>query len=158
MKVILLKAVPKIGKPDDIVEVSEGFARNALFPQKLAVPMTAATLAQLHRKQSARETTLAMRHALLEKAMADLSGTTLVCTVPANEQGNLFSKIDAKDLAKLLLAHYRIDIDPACIVLPRDYIKHLGVYTVRLKEKNFNGAFTVEIARNELLHHGAGKR
>lgn len=147
MKIILLKTVPKVGKAEDIVEVSKGFARNSLFPKKLAVPVSSTTLAELHRKQSSRSAEQAVRMTLLEKALDELAGKSVIFTVNANEKGNLFSKIDSNDVAAYLLKEQRLAIDPKCIILPESQIKKIGTYKVQLKEKNFSRTFTMEISK-----------
>src|SRR4051812_15322751 len=111
MKVILLKGVPKVGKPEEIVEVSDGYAQNALFPRRLAVPATQHAVDALKQRQLGRVAQKAEQHALLDQAMKSIGGANILYTAPANEKGSLFSKIDAADVSKFLLDEHRISID-----------------------------------------------
>lgn len=147
MKVILLKAVPKLGKAEDVVEVNEGFARNSLFPQKKAVQATDSALLDLARKKHNRTTEKAVQQTLLDKAIKEIEGAAIAYKAPANDKGVLFSKITAKDIAQFLLQTSRIAIDPKCIVVPGDAIKHLGKYTIDVEDGSYKTSFvfTVEI-------------
>ncbi len=147
MRVILLKPVAKVGKPEDVVEVSEGFARNSLFPRKLAIPATPAHLQSLERKQSGRATEKAVRRTLLDSAIQSTSGKSFVMEVSANEQGSLFSKIHATDIAKYLLDVHRLDLDPACIVLPEKSIKKLGTYDLELVDGTYKATISIEVIK-----------
>ena len=147
MKVILLKAVPKVGKPEDIVEVNEGFARNSLFPKKLAIPATPTAVEALTRKQSGRAADKAVRRTLLDKAIEQAGGKSIVYTVPANEQGNLFSKIDARVIADYLMDNHRLNIDPKCIFIPDIFIKKVGTYTVAIKDGSYETTFSIDIQK-----------
>jgi len=147
MKVILLKAVPKVGKPEEVVEVNEGFARNALFPRKLAIPATASALAELTRKQSGRAADKAVRKVLLDKAIVEAEGKSLVFFAPANEQGSLFSKIHPKDIAQFLLNEHRLDIDHACIYIPDEVIKKTGSYDIQIKDGGYSANLAIEIRK-----------
>lgn len=147
MKVILLKAVPKVGKPEEIVEVSEGFARNSLFPQKLAIPATDAAVLALSNKQSARATEKVVRHTLMDRAIVEATGKSLVYFVPANEKGNLFSKIDNKTIAEFLMNEHRLDIDPACIHIEGGSIKKIGEHSIAIVDGSYRATVILEVKR-----------
>lgn len=135
MKVILLKGVPKVGKPGEIVDVSDGYAANALFPHKLAIPATDKNREALQKKKNAEITTKAYHHELLEKAIASLPDEVLTLSVRANEKGHLFSKITEDDIVKALLAH-RVSIAPKNIILG-GIIKEVGVHTIVIQEGTY---------------------
>ncbi len=143
MKVILLKSVQKVGKLGDVVDVSDGYAANALFPRKLAILATQKNLENLKRKQDSAIATKALQHELLEKAILSLPSETLTISARANEKGNLFSKIDAEDIV-LALSKHRVVISAKNVVLHQQ-IKELGTYTVTLSEGAFNKDITVAI-------------
>ncbi|HVY35890.1 MAG TPA: 50S ribosomal protein L9 [Candidatus Paceibacterota bacterium] len=147
MKVILLKAVQKVGKPEDVVDVSDGYARNVLLRHNLAIPATPDALLKLRQKQSAREADKAARRELLDSAITTIAGQSIVYTVPANEQGNLFSKISAKDIATFLFKQHRIDIDATHILLPDEHIKKLGTYEITVADGEYRGTFTVVVEK-----------
>lgn len=143
MKVILLKSVPKVGKTGDIVEVSDGYAANALFPRKLAIPATSTNLASLEKKSASEKAQKALQHELLEKAIASLPNETVIIPARANEKGSLFSRIDAEEIVKALEQH-RIVISPKNIVLDHP-IKEIGTYTLHVKEGVYAKSIQVAI-------------
>ena len=143
MKVILLKSVSKVGKTGDIVEVSDGYAANALFPNKKAIPATAKNLESLNRKKQSDEDLKALQHGLLEQAILALPDTTIEINVRANEKGHLFSKIDENNIVEELLKH-RISISAKNIIL-KEAIKELGTYQVAVKEGDYKAGITVSV-------------
>lgn len=143
MKVILLKGVPKVGKPGEIVEVSDGYAANALFPHKLAIPATDKNREILQKKKDAVSATKAYQHELLEKAIASLPDEVLTITVRANEKGHLFSKITEDDIVKSLLEH-RVSIAPKNIIL-QGLIKEVGVHTITIQEGEYKKTIKLSI-------------
>lgn len=145
MKVILLKSVPKVGKKDDVVEVNQGYAANALFPQKLAIPATAAAIANSKIRAQHKVTEREIQHNLLDRAIGELEGKALVYRVKANEKGNLFSKIDAIDISKELLKQYRIAVDAKLMSIENLPIKHTGIYIVTVADGTYRSSFSVDI-------------
>lgn len=143
MKVILLKGVPKVGKPGEVVTVSDGYAANALFPHKLAIPATEKNLQSLKNKKDAELHAKALQHELLEKAIMNLPNEVLTITVKANDKGHLFSKIDESDIVAALLTH-RVSIAPKNIILPSP-IKALGLYTILIQEGSYKKEITLNI-------------
>ncbi len=141
MKVILLKSVPKLGKVDDIVEVPDGYAANALFPKRLATPATPSTITARNRKLEGKVEQTKLQHELLDKAISTLDGKALVYTARANEQGSLFSKVTADDIAQVLLDQYRLSIDSKKLLLPEQGIKHVGLYTIGIVDGTYKATF-----------------
>lgn len=144
MKVILLKTIPKIGKKDEIVEVNVGYANNSLLPQKLAIPATPAAVAAMKAKQQHKIAEKEIQHNLLDRAISELAGKSLVVKAKANDKGNLFSKIDGSDIALELLKQCRISIDPNKITIEAP-IKHTGSYAVKVSDGEYRSTFTVDI-------------
>ena len=132
MKVILLQDVKSQGKKDQVIEVSEGYARNFLFPKKLAAPADTKAVtdaknrkdSEKHRveleKQSARE---------LAKSLAEL---TVRITAEAGADGRFYGAVTSKDIAEALKAQNGIDIDKRKIELDSP-IKAFGTYRVDIK-------------------------
>ncbi len=145
MKVILLKSVPKVGKTNDIVEVSEGYARNALFAKKLAIPATAQAIAEVQRKAQNKIAEKNVQHDLLERAIESLDGRTLVYKVKANEKGSLFSKVTETDISKALLELQRISIDPSLLKIATGQIKQIGEYEVLITDEGYTSSFIVSV-------------
>jgi large subunit ribosomal protein L9 len=145
MKVILLKPVAKVGKNGDVVEVSDGYAANSLFPSKSAIPATAKNLEILNRKKQSNADLKAFQHGLLEQAITALPNTTIEIKVRANEKGHLFSKIDEEKIVEALLK-YRISISAKNIVL-KDNIKELGTYEVGVREGDYSTNINVAVVK-----------
>lgn len=111
MKVILLADVKKVGKKDQIVEVSDGYAQNFLIARKLAVPATTGSKAVLQKQQDDE----AARQAKLReeaKALAEqLKTITLEFTVQSGKDGKMFGNISLKQVADQLENNYKISVD-----------------------------------------------
>lgn len=124
MKVILLKDIKGTGKKDQIIEASDGFARNYLFPRKLAVEASAANLnaienaksAQSHRKEVERQEALE-----LAKKMGEM---TVEIAVRAGENGRLFGKVTNQEVADALKAKYGMEVDKRKISV--EGVKNVG--------------------------------
>jgi large subunit ribosomal protein L9 len=144
MKVILLKNVPKVGKKDEIVEVNQGYATNALFPQKLAMLATPEAISSLKKRQQNTIAQKEIKKNLLDRAIQDLNGENITIAVQANEQGNLFSKIDAKDIASAF-AKKDIPLDPKMIIVPGEVIKKVGEYDIQIKDGEYSAVVKVTI-------------
>jgi large subunit ribosomal protein L9 len=145
MKVILLQQVPKVGKKGEVVEVSDGFAANALFPTKKAIPATTKNLEALERKNASLEDMRALEHGLLEAAIKSLPNMTLTIPMKANEKGHLFSKVDAGAIVEALATH-RISISAKNVVL-KEPIKILGLYEVTIAEGSYKGTISVSVVQ-----------
>ncbi len=132
MKVLLLADVKGQGKKDQIVEVSDGYARNFLFPKKLAVIADAKVLSETKSKEEARQYKLKEEKAAA-KALADkLSTITVNITASSGGDGRLYGSITSKDIAEKLAAQHKIEIDKRKLVLGEN-IKAYGTYQVEVK-------------------------
>ncbi len=131
MEVILTKDVDKIGKAGSVLKVKDGFARNLLFPRKLAVPVTAANLKRIeqekeklsHLAEEKKQEALALKERL-EKLSLTISASA------QNEQ-NLYGSVTSQDISAGLKEE-GIEIDKNLIILDEP-IKSLGVYEVSVK-------------------------
>lgn len=132
MKIILLQDEKKLGKKGDIVEVSEGYARNFVLPKKIGVEATPKNLNDL-KLQKSNEAKVAQEQLDNAKAMAELLETKeVVVTIKAGENGRTFGSVSTKEIAAALKAQTDIDVDKKKIVLP-EAIKNFGVYNVPIK-------------------------
>ncbi len=132
MKLILQQEVKNLGKKGDVIEVSEGYARNFLLPKKLAIPATAGNVnaAQQQKDNDARKAKRLLDEARLYAAQfAKLKVTVAVKT---GEGGRLFGSVTSKDIADALKDQHGIDLDKRKIEL-KDAIKALGAYPVTVK-------------------------
>lgn len=111
MKVILLADVKKVGKKDQTVEVSDGYATNFLFPRHLAVQVTKKSVEVLaDQKEAARQLDEANRKAAQELA-AKLKNITIEFKVKTGKEGKLFGNISTKQIEDELLKQFNITID-----------------------------------------------
>ncbi len=145
MKVILLKSVPKVGKKDDIVTVADGYAQNVLLPKRMAVAATDAAILALKRNQQNRVTEKEIQHTLLDKALGELAGKTLIYKAKTNEKGSLFSKIDENDISKILFDQHHVSIDAKLLTIEHGPIKQTGTYTVLVQEGSYKNSFSITL-------------
>jgi large subunit ribosomal protein L9 len=131
MKVILLADVKNVGKKGEVVNASDGYARNFLFPRKLAQEATSENLHILNqKKENDRKKKLAETEeaqALAEK----LKGKEIKIAAKSGEHGRLFGAITNKDVADAIKKQFSIDIDKKKVVV--DTIKQIGTYDVEVK-------------------------
>lgn len=132
MKVLLLADVKGQGKKDQIVEVSDGYARNFLFPKKLAVVADAKVMSEAKSKEESKQFKLKEEKAAA-KALAEKIGTlTVKITAPAGSDSRLYGSVTTKDIAEALLKQHKIDIDKRKMTL-NENIKTYGTYNVDVK-------------------------
>lgn len=132
MKVVLRRDVPKVGDEDTLVEVSDGFARNYLFPKKLAVPATPAETAALEKRKAEKEKEMAGKRTELEELAKRISGLEISISVDAGEGGKLFGSVTSQDIAAEVSKAAQIELDKKKIELA-DPIKVVGEYSVPVK-------------------------
>ena len=131
MKVILLQDVKKIGKKGDVIEASDGYARNFLFPRKLAQEANDSNMHILNnKKENERKQKLAELEAA-QKLAGELKGKEITIKAKTGESGKLFGAITSKDVAELIKEQYKIEIDKKKIVM--DTIKLAGGYEIDVK-------------------------
>ncbi len=132
MKVILTQDIKSVGKKGQIIDASDGYARNYLLPKKLAVIADATNLNELKMKQDAnkyrRDMTMANAKELSEK----MKGYELVFKIKAGDNGKTFGSVTSKDIAEQLNKKYFVEVDKKKICLD-DAIKSLGVYNIEIK-------------------------
>ena len=126
MKVVLLKDVKNMGKRDDILTVSDGYARNFLFPQKLAAEATPGTLKEIERKRAAQDAREAeLRTEALAKAEL-LKNKVIVLQVKCGDKGRLYGSVTAAEVAEALEKQHGIKADKRKIDIG-DPIRETGV-------------------------------
>ncbi|CCJ34047.1 MULTISPECIES: 50S ribosomal protein L9 [Caloramator] len=132
MKVILNADVKGVGKKGDVINVSDGYARNFLFPRKLAIEANESNLkvleAQKAKEEQKRQEELQRARELAKK----LSEITVEVSVKAGENGKLFGSITSKDISDALKKQHGIEIDKKKIELD-EAIKVAGVYNIEVK-------------------------
>ena len=131
MKVILLADVKGTGKKDDIIEVSDGFARNCLFKKKLAVEATATQVNSITNKKKAESFHKQEEVKAWIAVANEIRNKEVVCSVKCGENGKVFGSITSKEISdKLSALGYNIDKKK---ILLKEPLKSIGIYDVELK-------------------------
>ena len=132
MKVILQQDVRGQGKKGQLVEVSDGYARNFLLPKKLAVVATAENLNTMKQQEKARKAQEAAEKAEAEATAKKLEGLMVKIPAKAGEGGRLFGAVTAKEVSEALAEQFGVNIPKARLVLDEP-IKSCGGYQIRAK-------------------------
>ena len=132
MKVILLDNIKGVGKKDEVINASDGYARNFLFPKKLAVEANAQNLSKLKNKKDSEQYKKDVDRAEAEKIASQLDKITLSIKVKAGENGRIFGGVTSKEIAEELNKQYNIEIDKKKIVLSEN-IKNIGTFDLNIK-------------------------
>lgn len=132
MKVILLADVKGTGKKEEIVNVSDGYARNFLFPRKLAVESTPGAAKEIERKKAAERQREMERRAEAEKKAGVLRGKVINVAAKCGAQGRLYGSVTGQEIAEALKKQYQVDVDKRKIDLS-DAIRSVGETEVIVK-------------------------
>ena len=132
MKVILQQDVKGQGKKGQMVEVSEGYARNFLLPRKIAIPATADAINTMNLKEKAKKAEEARQKALAEETAEKLKECMVKLTARAGAGGKLFGAVTTKEISEGLQKQFGIDIPKQKLVL-EDPIKAFGNYEVKAR-------------------------
>ena len=132
MKVILQQDVKCHGKKGQMVEVSDGYARNFLLPKKLAIPATAENVNTMKQQEKARKAQEAAEKAEAQAIAKQLEGLTVKVSAKAGEGGRLFGAVTAKEISEALNAQHGLNIAKTKIVLDEP-IKSCGGYQLKCK-------------------------
>ena len=131
MKVVLLKDVKNVGKRDDILTVSDGYARNFLFPQKLAAEATPGALKEISRKRAAQDAREAEARAEAEAKAAMLKNKVVTLNVKCGEKGRLYGSVTAAEVAEALEKQHGIKVDRRKLDIG-DPIRETGVREIHV--------------------------
>ena len=132
MKVILLCDVKGQGKKDQVVEVSDGYARNFLFPQKKAVPADAKSLGELKSKEESRQFKISEDKKAAAALAAKISNVEIEIKMGHGQDGRLYGSVTAKDIATELSRAIGTEVDKRKLIL-KEAIKAYGKYSVEIK-------------------------
>ena len=148
MKVILLEDVKGKGKKDQVLEVSDGYARNYLFAKKLAIEADAKALNELKSREASRQHKYEVEKAVAEEIAKQLDSITLVLHHEAGKDNKLYGAITTKEIVQQLKQDYGIEVDKKKLSLENP-IKAFGTY--KIKVKLFTGiaaTITVQVVEN----------
>ena len=117
MKVILLDNIKGVGKKDEVINASDGYARNFLFPKKLALEATKDNLVKLKAKQDSNQHKKDLEKAKAIEIANKLKEIVLKIEVKAGDNGKIFGGVTSKEISENLKTQYNIDVDKKKIVL-----------------------------------------
>ena len=132
MKVILLDNIKGVGKKDEIINASDGYARNYLLPKKLAVEANAENMSKLNNKKESAIYKKDQEKQNAEELAKKLKGIMLKIKVKAGENGKIFGGVTSKEISENLKNQYNFAVDKKKIEL-KDTIKTLGSFNVSIK-------------------------
>ncbi len=145
MKVILKQDVKGLGKKEQMVEASDGYARNFLFPKGLAVEASATNVNIMKTKKEAESQKKEREIAQAKELAKKIKDITLTLKVKAGDNGKLFGSITSKDVAEAMKTQQKLEIDKKKLVMP-DSIKSVGTFEVEVKlYPEISSKFTVKI-------------
>ena len=145
MKIILQQDEKKLGKKGDVVEVSEGYARNYILPKKIGVEATPANMNDL-KLRNANNAKIAQEQLDAAKALAsELEEKIVEVKIKAGEGGKTFGSVSAKEISASLKEQYGLEVDKKKLQLP-EALKNLGNYEVSVKlHTHVTGKITVKV-------------
>ena len=132
MKVILLQDVKSLGKKGDVVEISEGYARNFVLPKKLGVEVNNKTKNDLKLQKANEEKVAAQKLAEAQKLAAELEKIRIEVKLRKGEGEAVFGSVSGKEIAAAAKEQHDLDIDKKKIVLDEP-IKTFGMHEVKIK-------------------------
>ncbi len=148
MKVILRTGVADLGEAGDLKEVAGGFARNFLFPRKLAYPASKAAEKQVAEEHKAQERRVAKEHRTQLELASKLKDVSLTLSVTVGSEEQLYGSVSERDIVTALAAEYQIELETKAIKL-EETIKQLGVYRVPVRlSPDVESTITVWVVKN----------
>ena len=138
MKVVLLKDIRNVGRAHTVLETSDGHAINFLIPQGLATRATPATLKIAEHKVAQQGERRTLEATLIRERVTALAEGVITITKKANDQGHLYDKVDAKDIAEAA----ELPVDVIALDAP---IKSLGRYDVAVSSGENFGTIAIDV-------------
>ncbi|MBO5410479.1 MAG: 50S ribosomal protein L9 [Clostridia bacterium] len=134
MKVILMQDVKGLGKKGELVNTSDGYARNFLFPRKLAAEANSQAMSELKNREASQKHKIDMEIAQAKENASKLEGKTVKLTAKAGANGKLFGSVTAKDVAAVITNQFGIALDKRKVSV--EDIKTFGTFPVEVKLYN----------------------
>ena len=132
MKVILLDNIKGVGKKDEVINASDGYARNFLFPKKLAVEANNENMNKLKAKKQSEQYKKNVEKENAQSISKQLNDIILTIKVKAGDNGKIFGGVTSKDISEELKKQYNIDVEKKKIVLAEN-IKNIGSLDINVK-------------------------
>ncbi|MCQ2480175.1 MAG: 50S ribosomal protein L9 [Clostridia bacterium] len=147
MKVILSQDVKNLGKKGEMVTTSDGYARNFLFPRKLAVEANAQAMTELKNREASQNHKIEVEKAAANESASKINGKTVKITAKAGKNGKLFGSVTAKEIAETVKKQFSIDVDKRKITV--DDIKTFGTFPAQAKfYQGITADFFVMVSEN----------
>lgn len=134
MKVVLLQDVKGLGKKGELVNTSDGYARNFLFPRKLAMEANSQAMSELKNREASEKHRNETEIAAAKASAAKIEGKTVKLSAKAGANGKLFGSVTSKDVAEAISKEFGLKLDKRKVVV--DDIKNFGTYPVEVKLYN----------------------
>ena len=131
MKVILQQDVKSLGKKGELVNTSDGYARNYLFPRNLAIEANSQAMTELKNREDSKKHKIAVETQAAKDAAAKIEGKAVKIKAKAGQGGRLFGSVTSKEIAEHIKKDYAIDIDRRKITVSD--IKSFGSYSATVK-------------------------
>lgn len=145
MKVILTQDVKSLGRKGELVTTSDGYARNYLFPRKLAVEANSQSMTELQNRESSKQHKIAVDTQAASDLAKQIDETIIEIKAKAGAGGRLFGSVTSKEIAEALNKRFSTDIDKKKITAPE--IKAYGSYKVSVKlYQGISAEFTVKVS------------
>ena len=146
MKVVLLADVKSQGKKGQVINVSDGYANNFLFPKKLAVPADNQILTEMKGKEDARLHNIELEKQAARETAEKLKGVTVKIKAQGGTDGRTYGSVTVKDIAEALEAQHKIKVDRRKVALDNP-IRAFGTYILDVKlYADISGKITVQVA------------
>lgn len=131
MKVVLKQDVKSLGKKGELVTVSDGYARNFLFPKNLASEANAQAMSELKNKEQAEKYRIETETAAAKASAAKIEGKTVKVVAKAGQNGKLFGSVTSKEVAAQIKADFGVELDKRKVDV--EDVKSFGTYPVTVK-------------------------
>ncbi len=131
MKVILQQDVKSLGKKGELVNTSDGYARNYLFPRNLAIEANSQAMTELKNREDSKKHKIAVETQAAQEAADKINGRAIKIKAKAGQGGRLFGSVTSKEIAECIKKEYSIDIDRRKITVSD--IKAFGSYSATVK-------------------------
>lgn len=156
MKIVLIKDVPKVGRKNDIKNVSEGYAMNFLLPQGLAETATEKAIKRVEKIKKQETEQRQINQDLLLKNFGDLKDIKVEIEKTANDKGHLFAAIHNEEIVATVKEKTRLDVDPEFLKI-KEPIKTVGEHEIEVKVGDRAVTFTLIVKGLEEKHGHKGK-
>ncbi len=131
MKVILIEDFKNLGKKGDLVNVSDGYARNYLLPRDIAIEANAQAISEMKSRDNAEKNRIEKETEMAKEAASKINDETIKISAKAGQNGKLFGSITSKEITEIIVKEYGVDVDKRKVTV--EDIKNYGTYEAEIK-------------------------